>query len=48
MKTDKINKILVENAKLKEEVNWYRVYGDYIGKVYSEIDGEASGHADGD
>ena len=44
----KTKKLLGEKAKLSEEVNWYRVYGNYIGKVYSNIDAEASGYADGD
>jgi len=46
--TKKFNKVLEHKAKIIEEVNWYRVYGNYIGKVYSNIDAEASGFADGD
>jgi hypothetical protein len=44
----KTKKLVREKAKLSEEVNWYRVYGNYIGKVYSNIDAEACGYADGD
>ena len=42
------NKVLDEKAKITKELNWYRKYGNYIGKVYSNVDAEACGFADGD
>jgi hypothetical protein len=42
------NKVLDEKVKITEELNWYRKYGNYIGKVYSNVDAEACGYADGD
>ena len=42
------NKVLDEKAKITNELNWFRVYGNYIGKVYSNVDAEACGYADGD
>ena len=44
----KTKKLVGEKAKLSEEVNWHRVYGSYINKVYSNINTEACGYADGD
>ena len=46
--TKKFNKVLEHKAKITEELNWFRVYGNYIGKVYSNVDAEACGYADGD
>jgi hypothetical protein len=46
--TKKFNKTLEEKAKITEELNWFRVYGNYIGKVYNNVDAEACGFADGD
>ena len=42
------NKVLDEKVKITEELNWYRKYSNYIGKVYSNVDAEACGYADGD
>ena len=39
------NKVLDEKAKITNELNWFRVYGNYIGKVYSNVDAEACGYA---
>jgi hypothetical protein len=46
--TKKMNKILDEKAKITDKLNWFRVYGNYIGEVYSNVDAEACGYADGD
>ena len=41
MKASKIN-------ELKKELEWWRTYGEYVGRVHSIVDGEACGYADGD
>ncbi len=46
--TKEMNEILGKKAKIQKELDWFRVYGHYIGRVYSNIDAEACGYADGD
>ena len=33
---------------LKSELEWYRLYGEYIGVYYPNMDAEACSYADGD
>lgn len=33
---------------MNNELKWWRLYGEYISRIYQNIDAEASGHADGD
>tara|TARA_R110000824_G_scaffold173996_1_gene352119 strand:+ start:90 stop:335 length:246 start_codon:yes stop_codon:yes gene_type:complete len=46
--TKRMNKLLEKKAKIQKELDWFREYGYYIGRVYNNIDGEACGYADGD
>lgn len=34
--------------QLQSEVDWWRTYGEYVSRVYNNIDAEACGYADGD
>tara|TARA_R100001463_G_scaffold76672_10_gene130875 strand:+ start:4103 stop:4294 length:192 start_codon:yes stop_codon:yes gene_type:complete len=37
-----------ELEKLKEELEWWRTYGEYVNANYSGVCAEASAYADGD
>ena len=38
---------LVDNfRKIKDEVNWYRTYGEYLNTYHARIDAEACDYAD--
>ena len=54
---DYIHQWLVDNKdlsepiflpSLKEELDWWRSYGEYVSKSYRSVDAEACGYADGD
>jgi hypothetical protein len=34
--------------QLKQELEWWRTYGEYVAKVHNNVDAEACGFADGD
>lgn len=34
--------------ELKQELEWWRTYGEYVAKVHNNVDAEACGFADGD
>ncbi len=34
--------------QLQGEVDWWRLYGEYISRTYRTVDAEACGYADGD
>jgi len=34
--------------KIESELNWYRVYGEYINKNFPNVDAQACAFADGD
>ncbi len=38
----------LEYLKLKQDLRWWKLYGQYVSRVHSTVDGEASGYADGD
>ena len=38
----------MKTKQMKKELNWWRIYGKYVSNVYSNVDAEASGYADGD
>jgi len=52
MKTEEKVKILEEVhirlTRYKQELQWWRTYGEYVAKVHNNVDAEACGFADGD
>ena len=38
----------MKTEQLKKELEWWRTYGEYVAKVYNNVDAEACGFADGD
>jgi len=43
-----IKELRQKMSMLEDEVDWWRAYGEYVSRVYKNIDAEASGYADGD
>jgi hypothetical protein len=38
----------MKTEQLKQELEWWRTYGEYVAKVHNNVDAEACGFADGD
>lgn len=38
----------IEDEKRNNELNWWRKYGYFVSKHYTNVDAEACGYADGD
>jgi len=43
-----IKELRQKMSMLENEVDWWRTYGEYVSRVYNNIDAEACGYADGD
>jgi 3-keto-L-gulonate-6-phosphate decarboxylase len=38
----------MKTEQLKQELEWWRTYGEYVANVHNNVDAEACGFADGD
>ena len=39
---------IMKTEQLKQELEWWRTYGEYVAKVHNNVDAEACAFADGD
>tara|TARA_Y100001937_G_scaffold95583_1_gene129855 strand:- start:1442 stop:1657 length:216 start_codon:yes stop_codon:yes gene_type:complete len=37
-----------EYQRLKQDLRWWKLYGQYVSRVHSTVDGEARGYAEGE
>ena len=42
------NNVSIATSPIPSELNWWRIYGEYVSRVHNNIDAEACGYADGD